>query len=265
MRSPFLGSGGFGYDSVWARTGPALKRKCTQLKTGATCLPLISEVYQRGRCGRTDEGFPTVSINMIVRKPWRLRGQTSRPQQTKRRMPWVSGHPPRTATFVACFFALFSEGEEVKHVADSWAVQGDIWIGLLSDRVGEVIAAATGYWRQFPIGLDEFEYRNMIGICVRDVAGFGVWRNHQSWNPGSISEEIERLDVAGIVVTSTLVEGNDDGGALPQRLVGLDFVDDLLHKTFEQVEFGRSRVTIEPAIRLHERNRGQGTVLDCLI
>jgi hypothetical protein len=113
--------------------------------------------------------------------------------------PGVSGHPPRTATFVIYFFALFSEVEDVKHIADCRAVQRDVRIGFLNDRIGEIVAAATGYWRQFPIGLDEFEDRNVIGIGVRDVAGFGVGRNHQSWNPGSISEEIERVGSMSIV------------------------------------------------------------------
>src|SRR3981189_1129612 len=66
MCSPFLGSGGCGYDSVCAIAEHAIKRNSTQLRTGATCLPLISEVYQRGTCGRTDEGFPALSINVGV-------------------------------------------------------------------------------------------------------------------------------------------------------------------------------------------------------
>src|SRR5579859_3869831 len=102
----------------------------------------------------------------------------------------------------------------------------------------------------------------MIGILVRNMARVGERRNHQRGNSGAVPEEIKRLDVTRIIVSSAFIERYDDGGAVPQLGVGVDAIDDLFHETFEKIKLGRGRVAIEPAIRLHERNRRQSSLLD---
>src|SRR5579864_9165524 len=100
---------------------------------------------------------------------------------------------------------------------------------------------------------------------MRDVSSLGERRNHQRGNSGAVSEIVEGLNVAGVIVTAAFVEGDDDGGTLPQLLIGLDAVNDFLHEAFEQVELRRSGVTVEPSVGLHVGNSRQRTVLDRLI
>src|ERR1700688_948602 len=71
------------------------------------------------------------------------------------------------------FNSLRSESEQVHQVADSRTVQRRIGIGFGGDWVGEIITAASGHRRQMPVGFDELQNRDVIGIGVRDVTGRG--------------------------------------------------------------------------------------------
>src|SRR5258708_37855138 len=91
---------------------------------------------------------------------------------------------------------------------------------------------------------------------MRDVSAAGVGRNLDGGDTGAVAEEIERLNVSGVVVAAAFVHGHDDGGARPPRWSGLDAVDDLFHEALDRVELGRCRVSIAPSARLYEPNAG---------
>ena len=115
---------------------------------------------------------------------------------------------------------------------------------------------------QSPVPLDELQDRNVIGVIVRDVAGLGVGRNHDQRNARAVAEEVERLHVTGVVVAAAFVEGDEDGGVLPERRIRLDRIDDLLGEAFEQIQLGRCRVAIDQSAGLDEGDGGQRSVLD---
>jgi len=53
------------------------------------------------------------------------------------------------------------------------------------------------------------------------VAAAAVRGNHDERNTGSLTEEIERLDVARVIVAAAFIHGDEDRGALPEFLVAL--------------------------------------------
>lgn len=68
---------------------------------------------------------------------------------------------------------------------------------------------------QAPVGLDELQQGSVVSVGARDMSGLGVGRNHQRGYPGAVTKVVERLNVAGVVITAALVEGDDDGCTLP--------------------------------------------------
>src|ERR1700739_2365614 len=136
---------------------------------------------------------------------------------------------------------------------------GTVDRGVLADRrvvfwIREVVPAAIGQGRESPVPFDELDDRDVIGVVVRNVTGFGEPRNHQQGDARAIAEVIERLNVTGVIVTAAFVKGDEDRGALPQLGIRLNTVDDLFHETFKEIEFGRRRVTIHPSAGLDEGN-----------
>src|ERR1700730_16511062 len=97
-------------------------------------------------------------------------------------------------------------------VADCWTVGRDIGIIGGRDRVGQIVATPRRQRREAPVFLDELQDRSVVGIDVVDRGRLDVWRNHEHRNPGPIAEEIERLDIAGVVVAAALVERDYDRG-----------------------------------------------------
>src|ERR1700723_1796801 len=108
------------------------------------------------------------------------------------------------------------EGEQLEQVADSRAVGGHVYVATGSDRVGEVVAAAVGYRRQVPVPLDELEHGNVIRVVVGDDATLGVGRDDDHRDAGAISEEVDGLNVTGVIVTAAFVEGDEDGSVRGQ-------------------------------------------------
>src|SRR5713226_2565593 len=58
--------------------------------------------------------------------------------------------------------------EQVHQIADGWAVQRDVGVAA-GDGIREIVAAAAGERRQSPVGFDELQDRNVVGIRVRDM------------------------------------------------------------------------------------------------
>src|SRR5260370_6724081 len=182
--------------------------------------------------------------------------------EAPQRMARGSGHPLRPRQLP---FSVLTKGEQVHQVPDGWTIQRNVRIVLADDRIGEIVPAASRHRSQFPIGFDELQDRSVVGVGVRDMSGLGMRRDYQRGYPGTVAKVVERLNVAGVVVTAALVEGNDDGCALPQFPVGLDAVHDFLYEALKQIELRGSRVSGEPAVWLHIGTRGQGAVLNRVI
>src|SRR5258707_15176786 len=127
--------------------------------------------------------------------------------------PGGSDHPLRPRRLP---FSVLTKGEQVHQVPDGWTIQRNVGVVLADDRIREIVPAASRQRSKFPIGLDELQDRSVVGVGVRDMSGLGMRRDHQRGYPGTVAKVVERLNVAGVVVTAALVEGNDDGCALPQ-------------------------------------------------
>src|SRR5580693_2523210 len=83
------------------------------------------------------------------------------------------------------------------------------------NRIREVVTSGWANGWQAPVALDEFDDGNVIGIAVVDHATGGIRRNDQQRNPRAIAEEVNRLDVPGIIVAAAFIEGDEDGRARP--------------------------------------------------
>src|SRR5262249_31557559 len=92
-----------------------------------------------------------------------------------------------------------------------------------------------------------------------------VLRNDDHRNTRSIAEEVERLNVTGVIVATTLIEGDEDGSVLPKVRILFDRVHNLFSKAFKEIQFGRGRVSIHKTARLHERNCGKRSVFDVVV
>ena len=92
---------------------------------------------------------------------------------------------------------------------------------------------------------------------MRNAALLRVGRNHHQRNARAVSEEVQRIHVAGVIVATAFVDGHENRRALPEFGVRLHRFHDLLHKPFEQVPLRRSGVPVHPAARLHERHLWQ--------
>src|SRR5882762_6827731 len=113
-----------------------------------------------------------------------------------------------------------------------------------------------------PIAFDKFENGNMVVIVVGNMVTTAVGGYHDHWDARAITEEIEVLDIAGVIVTAAFIDSDEDRSALPEFLVGLNGVDDFLDEALEQVKFGRGGMTVNPTAWLNERNGRQGAILD---
>ena len=100
---------------------------------------------------------------------------------------------------------VVTEVEKFEQVTDRRTVDRHIWVSPLRLRVGEIVAAAACDGVQIPIPLDEFEDGNVIGIVVRDVPPCGVGRHNDQRNPRAVAEEVQRLNITGIIIAAAFV------------------------------------------------------------
>ena len=71
-----------------------------------------------------------------------------------------------------------------------------------------------------------------------DVASLSVGRDDDQRDAGAVAEEVERLNVSGVVVAAAFIEGDEDCGVPPQFGLALHGIDDFLGEAFEEVELG---------------------------
>src|SRR5579884_480673 len=142
------------------------------------------------------------------------------------RMEWNPGKQQR----------LFREVEGVHQVADGGAVGGDVRVVFCDDGVRQVVAAAAGERRKFPVLLNELEDGNVVSVIVRDAPSARIGADDDEGNARAVSEEVQRLDVSGVVITATFVKGDEDGRRGPELRVCLQTLKDVFHKALEQIK-----------------------------
>src|SRR6202042_567656 len=111
-------------------------------------------------------------------------------------------------------------------------------------RIRKVIAAAGGQWLQAEIPLDEFNNGDVVRVTVADVTALAERRNDQQRDAGTVSEEIDGLDVTGIVVAAAFILRDKDCRAGPHFWLSLHRAHDVFHEPFEQFELRIRWVTI---------------------
>ncbi len=74
----------------------------------------------------------------------------------------------------------------------------------------------------------------MIAVRVIDIPLPGVGRNHDHRDARTVSEEVDRLNVAGVVQPARFIRRNEDSRLLPDGILRLDRVDDVAGEGFEQ-------------------------------
>src|SRR6266403_1670733 len=135
-------------------------------------------------------------------------------------------------------FADVIEVEQVHQVSDRGGVGGHIGVSGGRNRIGEVVAASAGNRGEMPVGLDEFQDGAVIVVGVIDVSLLGVRRDRDQGNAGSIAEEVDGLDIAGVVVAASFVHRQEDRGLIEKILVDDDRVREVRHEILIEGEAG---------------------------
>src|ERR1035438_1984536 len=159
-----------------------------------------------------------------------------------------TGHP----SLRIGYRALRVEVEGVEQIVKGRAVGRHVRVVLGRLRVGVIVATAGCQRREAPVAFDELGQRNVVGIAVIDVSTLCEGRHDDQRSAGAVAEKVQGLDVAGIIVATTLVKGDEDRGARPGFRIGLNRRYDLLHEAFKQVEFRGGRVTVDKSAGLDD-------------
>jgi hypothetical protein len=88
------------------------------------------------------------------------------------------------------------EIKQVHEVAYRWAVDRDVRIVFLHFWIWEIVSAAVRQRRQSPVGFDELQNGNVVGVVVRDVAWLGEFGDYERGDSRSIAEEVDGLNVS---------------------------------------------------------------------
>src|SRR5579872_288364 len=190
---------------------------------------------------------------------------TSAKKEGRQAPPPTSTQGPPESLAVVISVVVAIEVEHVHQVADRGSVAWHVWIFPADDWVGQVVPAPPGYGAQPPVGLDELVERHVIGVRVHDTDVTREARDHDHGDAGAVAEEVDRLDIARVIVAAALVRGNHDRRILPQRRIRLDPIDDLLDEAFEELPFRGSRMPVEEPVGLHDGDGRQRAALDVAV
>src|SRR5208282_6712727 len=94
-----------------------------------------------------------------------------------------------------------------------------------------------------PVAFDELEYRHVIVVGMVDIALSRKRRHDDQGNAGAVTEKIEDLNVAAVVITAALVGCNQDRRFAPDDGIGLDLGDKLPDKLLQRKDRRIGRVT----------------------
>src|SRR6266478_5747141 len=154
------------------------------------------------------------------------------------------------------------ELEHVEKIAEGRAIRRHIRIVVVLRRIRKIIPAPTGQRLQMPVSLDELQNRDVVCICMVNVPALGERRHNDQRDARPIAEEVQRLDIAGVIVTTAFIEGDDESGVGEEFGSGHEVIDGLLDHAFQEAELRGRRVTVEQAVRLDEGNGRQGRGVD---
>jgi hypothetical protein len=101
---------------------------------------------------------------------------------------------------------VFAEIKQVEEVADRRIVPRNIGIVVIGLRVRQVVSAAIGQRLQVPVALDELQNRDVVDVGVADVPAAREVRDDDQRNARPVTEKIDRLDIAGVVVAAAFIE-----------------------------------------------------------
>src|ERR1700719_1004782 len=100
----------------------------------------------------------------------------------------------------------------------------------------------------------------MIIVGVIDDALLRIWGYDDRWDPRAVTEEVNRLNVAGIIVAAAFVRREHDSGVREQRTVADDRVRQGGCVVLVSREARVPGVTIIVALRVNNRDRGQRVI-----
>jgi hypothetical protein len=128
------------------------------------------------------------------------------------------------------------EVECVKQIVDGRTVQRNVRIAGCRDRVRVVVTTARGQWSEVPVPLNELHQGYVVAVVVINVPSLREGGYDNQRDPGAVTEEVERLHIAGVTVAAALIEGDEDGGTCPSFGTGLDRVHYFLSESFKEVQ-----------------------------
>src|SRR5947209_12141051 len=116
-----------------------------------------------------------------------------------------------------------------------------------------------------PIVLDELQDRDVVIVGVIYISPPDVGRDHHQRNTWTISKEGERLNIAGVVVATGLIERDEDRCVLKDFGVTNHIVHNVRGEDLKQGQRRGSRVSIIVLIRLDEGHGWQRVMRHILL
>jgi hypothetical protein len=95
--------------------------------------------------------------------------------------------------------AVMVELKHIEKIPDGRTIERHVRIIVVGNRVRKIVPAAIGQRLQIPIPLDELQDRDVIGVGVADMAALRKARYNDERDAGAVAEEVERLDVSGVI------------------------------------------------------------------
>ena len=115
---------------------------------------------------------------------------------------------------------LVFEGKGVGQIADCGTVGRNIGIAFLLFRIRQIIPAPSSDGRKSPVLFDELDDGDVVSVLVGNTATFGVRRNDEQGNAGTVAKEVNWLDVTRVIVSAALIKGDEYRGVGPKLWIG---------------------------------------------
>src|SRR6516162_3971939 len=98
----------------------------------------------------------------------------------------------------------------------------------------------------------------MIVVRVINITFFDERRDDHQRNTRAVAEEVQRLDIARVIVTTTIIKSDKNGSAFEHLVRTNNLVHNLGGKALKQRERGRGWMPIVVHIRFDKRDCWQG-------
>ena len=101
----------------------------------------------------------------------------------------------------------------------------------------------------------------MIGVGVVDKTGLGIFGYDQKHDARPIPEEVDRLNVAGIVQAAGFIGGDENRGRILHIGVGHHGPHNIIEECVKHRRRRGARMAVDDVIRLDVRHRRERVVL----